>query len=83
MAKPKPSDRKFGVLSGCDHPFCIGCIRGWRGGGHNPPGMDVDTVVRACPVCRVRSHFVTPSVIWYGSEEEKEDIVKGYKRKLG
>eukprot|EP00249_Psilotum_nudum_P020825 c27862_g1_i2 orf=886-1983(-) len=81
LSKPSVAERKFGLLSGCDHPFCISCIRGWRNNGHTP-GMDIDTVVRACPVCRIVSHYVIPSVIWYSSQEEKEEIVNGYKAKL-
>ncbi|CAK9275586.1 unnamed protein product [Sphagnum jensenii] len=81
LSKPTVAERKFGLMSGCDHPFCVGCIRGWRSGSH-APGMDIDTVVRACPVCRVASHFIVPSVVWYSSSEEKEDIINGYKNKL-
>ncbi|CAI7904454.1 unnamed protein product, partial [Closterium sp. NIES-54] len=44
--------------------------------------LDLDNAVRACPLCRVRSHFVTPSVVWFFSEEEKQAIIEGYKRKL-
>ncbi|CAM6097259.1 unnamed protein product [Calypogeia fissa] len=81
LAKPVPAERKFGILSGCDHPFCISCVRGWRSGSH-APGMDIKTVVRACPVCRVVSHYVIPSVTWFSTAEEKEEIVNGYKKKL-
>ncbi len=81
LSKPTVAERKFGLMSGSDHPFCVGCIRGWRSGSH-APGMDIDTVVRACPVCRVASHFIVPSVVWYSSSEEKEDIINGYKNKL-
>lgn len=63
LSKPRIAERKFGILSGCDHAFCIACIRGWRSGDHTTPGMDLDTVVRSCPVCRVQSYFVTPSVV--------------------
>lgn len=80
-SKPTVAERKFGLMSGCDHPFCIGCIRGWRSGSH-APGMDIDTVVRACPVCRVSTHYVVPSVVWYFTPEEKEEIINGYKNKL-
>ncbi|XP_024375821.1 E3 ubiquitin-protein ligase makorin isoform X1 [Physcomitrium patens] len=82
LSKPTVAERKFGLMSGCDHPFCVGCIRGWRSGSH-APGMDIDTVVRACPVCRVPTHYVVPSVVWYFSPEEKEEIINGYKNKLG
>lgn len=81
LSKPTVAERKFGLMSGCDHPFCIGCIRGWRSGSH-APGMDMDTVVRACPVCRIPTHYVVPSLVWYSTADEKEEIIVGYKNKL-
>ncbi|GFP95541.1 E3 ubiquitin-protein ligase makorin, partial [Phtheirospermum japonicum] len=81
LSKSTPSERKFGILSECDHAFCVSCIRSWRG---NLPssGLDVNSAVRACPICRKLSYFVVPSVIWYFSEEEKREIVESYKAKL-
>jgi E3 ubiquitin-protein ligase makorin len=81
LSKPTAAERKFGVLSECDHPFCISCIRNWR--SSNPTlGMDVNSTLRACPICRKLSYFVVPSVIWYATSEEKQDIVNTYKAKL-
>ena len=34
-----PEHRKFGLM-GCDHCFCLGCIRNWR----SQSGADLDTV---------------------------------------
>ncbi|CAI5499164.1 unnamed protein product [Closterium sp. Naga37s-1] len=85
LGKARPADRKFGILSHCDHPFCVACIRNWRAAGQESGEsvpLDLDNAVRACPLCRVRSHFVTPSVVWFFSEEEKQTIIEGYKRKL-
>ncbi|CAI5945242.1 unnamed protein product, partial [Closterium sp. NIES-65] len=85
LGKARPADRKFGILSHCDHPFCVACIRNWRAAGQESGEsvpLDLDNAVRACPVCRVRSHFVTPSVVWFFSDEEKQAIIEGYKRKL-
>ncbi|OVA07008.1 zinc finger protein [Macleaya cordata] len=81
LSKPTAAERKFGLLSECDHPFCISCIRNWRS---NSPtsGMDVNTALRACPICRKLSYFVIPSVIWYSTQEEKQDIVCSYKARL-
>nr|QEX51212.1 E3 ubiquitin-protein ligase makorin isoform X1 [Cymbidium ensifolium] len=81
LSKPTPAERKFGLLSECDHPFCISCIRNWRS---NCPsiGMDVNSTLRACPMCRKLSYFVIPSVIWYSTSEEKQEIVDNYKAKL-
>ncbi|PKA64374.1 E3 ubiquitin-protein ligase makorin [Apostasia shenzhenica] len=81
LSKPTPAERKFGLLSECDHPFCISCIRNWRS---NSPsgGMDVNNALRACPICRKLSYFVIPSIIWYSSREEKQEIIDNYKTKL-
>ncbi|KAG9449500.1 hypothetical protein H6P81_009465 [Aristolochia fimbriata] len=81
LSKPTAAERKFGILSECDHPFCVSCIRNWRS---NSPtsGMDVNSALRACPICRKLSYFVIPSVIWYSTKEEKQEIVDSYKSKL-
>ncbi|KAL3580159.1 hypothetical protein D5086_017994 [Populus alba] len=75
------AERKFGLLSECNHPFCISCIRNWRGSSPTS-GMDVNSSLRACPICRKLSYFVIPSVIWYSTKEEKQEIVDTYKEKL-
>ncbi|XP_039046259.1 putative RING-type E3 ubiquitin transferase C3H69 [Hibiscus syriacus] len=81
LSKPTAAERKFGILSECNHPFCITCIRNWRSSSPSS-GMDVNTAVRACPICRRLSYFVIPSVIWYWTPDEKQRIVEGYKAKL-
>ncbi|OWM77200.1 hypothetical protein CDL15_Pgr028837 [Punica granatum] len=80
LLKP-PAERKFGILSECDHPFCITCIRNWR---RSSPasGMDVNSASRSCPICRKLSYFVVPSDIWYTTKEEKERIISNYKARL-
>lgn len=42
LDKEVPGQRRFGLLSGCSHAFCLTCIRGWR--GHLDGGADVDGV---------------------------------------
>ncbi|XP_009354722.2 putative RING-type E3 ubiquitin transferase C3H69 isoform X1 [Pyrus x bretschneideri] len=81
LSKPTVAERKFGILSECDHPFCISCIRNWRSSSPTS-GMDVNSALRACPICRKLSYFVIPSVIWYKSKEEKQEIVDSYKARL-
>lgn len=81
LSKQTAAERKFGILSECDHPFCISCIRNWRSSSPTS-GLDVNSALRACPICRKLSYFVIPSVIWYSSKEEKNEIVDNYKAKL-
>jgi hypothetical protein len=42
LAKAAPADRKFGLLTGCDHPFCLRCIRAWR--QNTDGGADLESV---------------------------------------
>ncbi|CAL1403370.1 unnamed protein product [Linum trigynum] len=81
LLKPAAAERKFGVLSECDHPFCIGCIRNWRSSSPTS-GVEPSSMSRTCPVCRKLSYFVVPSVIWYFSQEDKTEIIDTYKAKL-
>lgn len=81
LSKATAAERKFGLLSECDHPFCISCIRNWRSSSPTS-GMDVNSALRSCPICRKLSYFVIPSVIWYASKEEKQEIVDSYKARL-
>lgn len=81
LSKATPAERKFGLLSECDHPFCISCIRNWRSNSPSS-GMDVNSALRACPICRKVSYYVIPSVNWYSTKEEKQEIVDSYKAKL-
>lgn len=75
--KSPASRRRFGILSACNHVFCLECIRKWRA----EDGYD-NQVIRACPECRVLSDFVTPSKYWFESSEEKTKLINEYKMAL-
>jgi E3 ubiquitin-protein ligase makorin len=79
LEKARPADRRFGLLS-CDHAFCLPCIRSWRGNAAG--GFDVDGAVRACPVCRAKADFVTPSATWPATAAAREAIIQSYKTAL-
>jgi E3 ubiquitin-protein ligase makorin len=68
---------QFGILSGCNHIFCLNCIREWRS------VEDLDkSVKRSCPLCRCESHLVVPSSYIPADEEEKVQLVEFYKARL-
>jgi E3 ubiquitin-protein ligase makorin len=69
--------RKFGLLEGCNHPFCLECIRSWR-----TTYDQSNNIVRACPVCRTHSYLVTPCAYMPQSDESKEAVVEAYKERL-
>ena len=62
----------FGLLEGCDHAFCVGCILAWH---RNQPSYDNR---RSCPNCRVAFTRVllwpTPKLPASWSAEHKKAI---------
>ncbi|KAL3853280.1 hypothetical protein ACJMK2_016833 [Sinanodonta woodiana] len=77
MDKEPSTERRFGILSHCNHCFCLTCIRQWRAAKQFE-----NKTIRSCPECRVTSDFVTPSKYWVESTEEKVRLIEGYKRAL-
>lgn len=87
----KHNRKKFGLLSSCDHIFCIQCLRTWRYQqkkgtlhvGDDPPADDAagSDRVRACPACRQPSDFIVPSDRFCVGEE-KEQVVASYQARL-
>jgi len=75
--KSNITERLFGLLENCSHSFCLSCIRNWRSSS-----LQDKTVVRACPICRVLSWYVTPSEFWINDEEEKKSVINRYKTYL-
>ncbi|KAH0611909.1 uncharacterized protein H6S33_009961 [Morchella sextelata] len=81
----------YGLLTNCDHVFCLSCIRSWRSSGSSnnnapspfPPGApdDLHKTSKTCPLCRVRSKFIVPSSI-LPTAASKEIIVQRYLDKL-
>ena len=67
---------RFGLLN-CSHSFCLECIRSWRASQNVDP-----SACRSCPICRVVTHFITPSLIWCVDPIQKSIIIDNYKRKL-
>ncbi|CAF3427802.1 unnamed protein product [Rotaria sp. Silwood1] len=73
----RDGDKRFGILENCDHIFCLDCIRKWRASSNYE-----HKVVKACPECRVKSDFVTPTKYWPENEEAKQELIKAYKENL-
>ncbi|KAK7686371.1 hypothetical protein QCA50_010595 [Cerrena zonata] len=73
----------FGLLAGCDHIFCLECIRQWRNPPVTPEDGAVDRLKKCCPLCRVASPFVTPSSHFYSSTHPgKAATINQYKASM-
>lgn len=75
--KAQRGEHRFGILPNCNHIFCLPCIRKWR----QAKNFD-STIVRACPECRIESHYVCPSLYWVDTKEEKDKLLGEYKEAL-
>lgn len=79
LMKVLKNGRKFGVLDGCDHCFCLNCIRNWR----STYDKRVSKLhFRTCPLCRQNSYLVIPSDFFVRSGPDKEDLIDQYKETL-
>ncbi|KAG8429829.1 hypothetical protein GDO86_019094, partial [Hymenochirus boettgeri] len=76
--KTSPSERRFGILSNCNHTYCLSCIRQWRCVRQfdNP-------IIKSCPECRVISEFVIPSVYWVEDQSKKDELIEAFKQGMG
>lgn len=70
-------EERFGLLSGCNHAFCLTCVRNWRGNADQPK-----QTVRQCPVCRVETHFIIPSSRMVTDPARKQALIDTYRKNL-
>ena len=69
----------YGMMSHCACVFCLKCIREWRNDGIEVTHSS--NQVRICPLCRIESHFVVPTIrIVFG--EQKNQLIASYKQSL-
>lgn len=63
----------YGLMTGCDHVFCLVCIRAWRDSTKSaiapqttddpdPPALA--STSKTCPLCRTKTTYVIPSQIF-------------------
>ena len=74
---PREEGRSFGILPGCEHVFCLECIRQWRGRIDRSKEN-----VRSCPLCRRESFFVVPLERVVYDPFRKVFVLEEYKRRL-
>ena len=62
--------------------MCISCLRLTLDETEAEAVLGCLQAVRACPVCRQVTHYVTPSMVWPADEDEKDAIRGAYINKL-
>eukprot|EP01111_Echinosteliopsis_oligospora_P002760 TRINITY_DN1425_c0_g1_i1.p1 TRINITY_DN1425_c0_g1~~TRINITY_DN1425_c0_g1_i1.p1 ORF type:complete len:301 (-),score=49.86 TRINITY_DN1425_c0_g1_i1:2-904(-) len=74
---------KFGLMSGCDHAFCVQCINQWRAADSisSFSSNSSQDMTKTCPTCRASSLFVIPSIV-YVTGDLKNKVVEQYKASL-
>ncbi|KZT65640.1 hypothetical protein DAEQUDRAFT_696912 [Daedalea quercina L-15889] len=73
----------YGLLAGCSHIFCVGCIREWRASNGKSEDMVASGVTKQCPLCRASSKFVTPSSQFFPESHPKKTlIIEQYKSSM-
>ncbi|KAF7309685.1 hypothetical protein MIND_00339900 [Mycena indigotica] len=70
----------YGLLTGCNHVFCITCIKQWRSTS-NPDVVESGNTKR-CPMCRTASKFIIPSSKFYPQGPEKDKAIERYKTSM-
>ncbi|KAM6161590.1 E3 ubiquitin-protein ligase makorin-2 [Erethizon dorsatum] len=76
--KASASERRFGILSSCNHTYCLSCIRQWR-----CAKQFENQIIKSCPECRVISEFVIPSVYWVEDQNKKNELIEAFKQGMG
>ncbi|KAJ8094337.1 hypothetical protein PM082_010771 [Marasmius tenuissimus] len=74
----------YGLLAGCNHVFCITCIRQWRDPAQKSSDVVDSGVHKQCPMCRAPSSFITPSSLFFKNEDpRKAETISQYKQSMG
>jgi len=79
--------KRYGILTSCDHVFCLPCTQTWRRGRNSAEnGQVVLESVRmqnrkTCPNCRQLSELVVPSRDFV-TGANKDSLIKAYKESL-
>ncbi|KAK7030745.1 hypothetical protein R3P38DRAFT_2930257 [Favolaschia claudopus] len=68
----------YGLLTGCNHIFCITCIKQWR----DPATKSLDFIesgnIKCCPMCRRSAKFIIPSSQFFVEGEAKDAAMARY-----
>ena len=76
--KANPSECHFGILSNCNHTYCLKCICKW-----GSAKQFESKIVKSCPESWITSNFVISSEYWVEEKEEKQKLTQKCKEQQG
>lgn len=68
VTKERLKDRRYGILSDCNHCFCAACVRTFKTLGHH-----------MCPICLTPSRFYISSFYWTVDKNAKREWFQNMK----
>ena len=75
--KANPSECHFGILSNCNHTYCLKYICKW-----GSAKQFESKIVKSCPESWITSNFVISSEYWVEEKEEKQKLIQKYKEAM-
>lgn len=84
LNKPYLSDRRFAVMSHCEHIFCWRCMKDWRYGHGQMGGASSSAAeqARRCPECQQLSYFIAPCSFFPEGSEERAKVFEERRKQL-
>jgi hypothetical protein len=81
LERPSDKSERFGLLTSCDHAFCLRCIKDWRSSDMAHKEESRGTV-RRCPLCRECSFFIVPCDRMVRDRARKQKLIDAYQANL-
>ena len=75
--KANPSECHFGILSNCNHTYCLKYICKW-----GSAKQFESKIVKSCPESWITSNFVISSEYWVEEKEEKQKLIQKCKEAM-
>ncbi|KAJ7224399.1 hypothetical protein GGX14DRAFT_351591 [Mycena pura] len=63
----------YGLLTHCNHVFCITCIKQWRSSVDRSLDLVESGNTKCCPMCRTPAKFIIPSSKFYAHGQAAKD----------
>jgi hypothetical protein len=74
---PAKKRSRYGLLTSCDHLFCLDCMKQWRSPAqHHTDTTTAQSQRKTCPLCRAKSDFIVPSFDFKVGDDKLREVEK-------